>query len=167
MKTLLVLFAAVIAARSESMQRWSDLEHAAELRKFSNNATKLADIWSDCSSSGDSVKILSVSVTPDPPEKGQKVMADVKLQFTEEVEGGSLNILVKYKNYFPVMNKKEDLCNIPNILSESCPLQAGTHDATFVQTFPSYAPYGTYVGKVVAKDKSGNELMCMKLNFSV
>ena len=34
-------------------------------------------------SSGDSVKILSVSVTPDPPEKGQKVMADVKLQFSE------------------------------------------------------------------------------------
>ena len=26
---------------------------------------------------------------------------------------------------------------------------------------------GTYVGKVVAKDKSGNELMCLKLNFTI
>ncbi|CAI8016230.1 Putative phosphatidylglycerol/phosphatidylinositol transfer protein DDB_G0282107, partial [Geodia barretti] len=117
-------------------------------------------------SSGDSVKILSLNVTPDPPEKGQKVTADVKLEFTEEVEGGSLNILVKYK-YIPVMNKKKDLCNIPDILADSCPLQPGVHEATFIQKFPSHAPYGTYVGKVVAKDKSGNELVCIKLNFTI
>ena len=57
----------------------------------------------------------------------------------EEVEGGSLNILVKYK-YIPVMNKKKDLCNIPDILADSCPLQPGVHEATFVHKFPSYAP---------------------------
>lgn len=33
--------------------------------------------------SDDSVKILSVSVTPDPPEKGQQVSADVKLEFSK------------------------------------------------------------------------------------
>ena len=55
------------------------------------------------------------------------------------MEGGSLNILVKYQNYFPVMNKKKDLCNIPNILSDPCPLEAGVHEATFIQKFPSYA----------------------------
>ena len=33
--------------------------------------------------SGDSVKILRLNVTPDPPEKGQKVMVDMKLQFSE------------------------------------------------------------------------------------
>ena len=58
----------------------------------------------------------------------------------EEVEGGSLNILVKYNNYIPVMNKKKNLCNIPDILSEPCPLQSGVHDATFAHKFPSYAP---------------------------
>ena len=84
--------------------------------------------------------------------------ADVKLEFSEfqcrvimesfsphysaaeEVEGGSLNILVKYK-YIPVMNKKKDLCNIPDILADSCPLQPGVHEATFIQKFPSHAPY--------------------------
>ena len=58
----------------------------------------------------------------------------------EEVEGGYLTILVKYKNYIPVMNKKKDLCNIPDILQEACPLQAGIHEATLTQKFPSYAP---------------------------
>jgi hypothetical protein len=85
----------------------------------------------------------------------------------EEVDGGSLLILVKYKNYFPVVNQKKDLCDIPDILSEPCPLQTGVHDATISQTFPGYAPSGSYVGKVVAKDSSGNELMCIELKFSV
>ena len=34
-------------------------------------------------SSDDSVKILSLSVTPDPPEKGQRVTADIQMQFSE------------------------------------------------------------------------------------
>lgn len=38
------------------------------------------------------------------------------------------------------MNKKKDICNIPDILEESCPIQPGIHDATFIQTFPSYSP---------------------------
>ena len=58
----------------------------------------------------------------------------------EEVEGGSLTIRIKYKNYIPAMNKKKDLCNIPDILAESCPLQPGVHEATFIQSFPSYSP---------------------------
>lgn len=58
----------------------------------------------------------------------------------EEVDGGYLTILVKYKNYIPVMNKKRNLCNIPDILEDSCPLQPGIHDATLIQKFPSYAP---------------------------
>ena len=59
----------------------------------------------------------------------------------EEVEGGSLTIRIKYKNYIPVMNKKEDLCNIPDILAESCPLQPGVHEATFIQSFPLPTPH--------------------------
>lgn len=33
--------------------------------------------------SSDSVKIVSISITPDPPEKGQKVTADAKLEFSK------------------------------------------------------------------------------------
>ena len=57
----------------------------------------------------------------------------------EEVEGGSLSFKVKYNSYFPVVNKKKDLCNIPKILNEPCPIQPGVYDATLYQTFPSYA----------------------------
>ena len=107
----------------------------------------------------------------------------------EEVDGGSLTITVKYKNYFPLVNQKKNLCDIPDILDEPCPLQAGIHDATISHNFPNYAPsvsytrchifkvaeayispinsQGSYVGKVVAEDSSGNELLCIKLSFSV
>ena len=51
-----------------------------------------------------------------------------------------MNILVKYRNYFPVMNKKKNLCNIPSILEDPCPLSAGVHEATLVYKLRSYAP---------------------------
>lgn len=46
---LLVLFAAVVAA--DSMQKWKDLYRTAELKKFTSNATKFSEMWSDCSES--------------------------------------------------------------------------------------------------------------------
>ena len=42
-----------------------------------------SDCFQSPGSSSDSVKILSLSMTPDPPEKGQEVMIDAKLEFSE------------------------------------------------------------------------------------
>ena len=72
---------------------------------------------------------------------GVSVIASILTYPTaEEVDGGSLTITVKYKNYVPVMNQKKNLCDIPDILDEPCPLQQGVHDATISRTFPDYAP---------------------------
>ena len=86
-----------------------------------------------------------------------------RLPPAEEVDGGSLNVLVKYNNYFPVMNKKRNLCNIPDILDDPCPLTAGIHEATLVQKFPSYAPSVSDEGLSLCSHSSACSLHTMTL----
>ena len=58
----------------------------------------------------------------------------------EDINSGSVYVLIKYRNLIPIMNKSYDLCDdIVSYLGVSCPLEAGTHEYTITETIPSYA----------------------------
>ena len=58
----------------------------------------------------------------------------------QKVSSGSVKILIKYKNLFPVVIKTMELCTMLSYVGESCPMAAGTHELSSSQSFPSYAP---------------------------
>lgn len=58
----------------------------------------------------------------------------------EEIDSGSVKILVKYKNFVPVVSKTMGVCDLVSYLGISCPLEAGTQEFSATQSIPSYSP---------------------------
>jgi len=117
--------------------------------------------------SSDTVKISYVKISPDPPEKGQPFTVNAKVQLSQEVKGGTVQVYIKYRSFIPVVNKTYQLCDLARSVQDPCPLEAGAHEATITQSFPSYSPSGSYTGSIVAKDEGGNELACVKINMTI
>ena len=58
----------------------------------------------------------------------------------QKVTGGTVRVYIKYKSFIPVVNKQYQLCDLARSVQDSCPLEAGAHEATITQSFPSYSP---------------------------
>ena len=63
------------------------------------------------------------------------------LQYTdEELDGGIVSVLVKYRDIITVINKTLKICELTAAVQTSCPIEEGNHKIVVTETFPSYAP---------------------------
>lgn len=62
------------------------------------------------------------------------------LYLGQEVKGGTVQVYIKYRSFIPVVNKTYQLCDLARSVQDPCPLEAGAHEATIKQSFPSYSP---------------------------
>eukprot|EP00296_Roombia_truncata_P009834 JP448472.1.p2 GENE.JP448472.1~~JP448472.1.p2 ORF type:complete len:92 (+),score=45.60 JP448472.1:1-276(+) len=67
----------------------------------------------------------------------------------------------------PILNKKDDLCQLFKMGGSSCPVPAGAFSKSITETIPSYAPTGTYNIHAQAWDASGNEIFCLETSVKV
>lgn len=58
----------------------------------------------------------------------------------QNVTGGTVGVSIKYMSIIPVVNKQFQLCNLATSVLKTCPLEAGVHEATLIESLPSYAP---------------------------
>jgi len=58
----------------------------------------------------------------------------------QNVTGGTVRVSIKYMSIIPVVNKQFQLCNLAISVLKTCPLEAGVHEATLVESLPSYTP---------------------------
>ena len=62
----------------------------------------------------------------------------------EELSGGKISMVMKYRNSIPVLKKKYDICDLASDMEESCPLEAGVQEVSFILSIPNYAPSVSY-----------------------
>ena len=62
------------------------------------------------------------------------------LSSDEKLDGGTVSVLVKYRDIITVINKTFDICTLTTAVQKSCPIEEGEHKITVTETFPSYAP---------------------------
>ncbi|EGG20835.1 hypothetical protein DFA_00700 [Cavenderia fasciculata] len=127
-------------------------------------ALATADIWTNCGSSSDHFQIGSVTITPDPPVKGQDITVTANGNLNEEITSGNVKLLVKF-GFITILNQNEDLCQAKNPIP--CPLQPGAYNHTITAQIPSNAPSGKYSGNVVVTDQNSQEVACIDLAFSL
>ena len=132
------------------------------LRK--STSLKFGDVWSDCSKSGDAAKIDSVTITPDPPKKGQSVTVKATVTTSEVVTNGSAKVEVKF-GIIPFYTSTFDLCTILPDVGLKCPVNKGNHTATVTGAVPAEIPSGHYTGNVEVTDENDKELACIKLDL--
>ena len=118
----------------------------------------------DCTKSTDKASIVSLKITPDPPQKGQNLTVTSDINFKEEITGGTVTVVVKYLG-FKVLDKTEDLCSLLGKVGLKCPIPAGDQKATEVEPLPSSIPPGHYTGSIKANDQNGNEIVCLNLDL--
>ena len=56
----------------------------------------VGDIWSNCTMSGDDAQILSVTIMPDPPQKGEDLTVTVVYNLKTTITNGTIYLHVKY-----------------------------------------------------------------------
>eukprot|EP00003_Mantamonas_plastica_P008405 TRINITY_DN1735_c0_g1_i3.p3 TRINITY_DN1735_c0_g1~~TRINITY_DN1735_c0_g1_i3.p3 ORF type:complete len:155 (+),score=45.07 TRINITY_DN1735_c0_g1_i3:44-466(+) len=121
-----------------------------------------ADIWSFCGTSADHLKIGSVQITPDPPQKGANITVAASGTLDEQVTGGSAVVKLYYSG-IKILDHTYDLCTLdPQI---KCPFPQGTNTLKVSEMIPSDAPGGHYTGSVNLNDQNNTEITCIKLDF--
>ncbi|KAI6656457.1 Phosphatidylglycerol/phosphatidylinositol transfer protein [Oopsacas minuta] len=130
------------------------------------NVNEVGDIWSDCGKASDEAKIVSVTITPDPPKKGQKLTVKASFGVKENVTGGTVKVQIKW-GVITVLSKSYGLCDLVDEMGKMCPVAEGTIEFTKEEAIPSLSPGGGYTGKIIAGDQNGKELLCIDLKFDL
>ena len=58
----------------------------------------------------------------------------------EQLDSGTVAVLVKYKGIITVINKVFQICELAAAVQKTCPIDEGKHEIAITDTFPSYAP---------------------------
>jgi hypothetical protein len=110
-----------------------------------------------CSSANSKFEFYAVSLKPDPPIRGQPVTLSV--DFTnpgDTIQSGTIETSISL-NYIPLPTQTTPLCEYTE-----CPLVSGTQTRISKMTWPDTVR-GRIVSKLVWKDVSDNELLCIQL----
>lgn len=157
----LLLFACIFGGHARVAPHIQSLYKTIEAKQ-----RPVGDIWSDCSKDSDKLKIGKVSVSPDPPKKGDTLMIKANVTFNEQVTSGELKVNLAI-NKIPFISTNLDLCDTISQAGLSCPISAGSHTLTVSQQIPDEAPSGSYTGNQYLYDQNNNELACVALTLKL
>lgn len=130
----------------------------------SSSESQLPREWRYCGESGkDLFKIEVISYTPDPVKRGQKLMVRVKGFLEEDIDGGTVDILVAY-NGIPLVKDRMDICEAlsrePSL--PQCPLKRGPWDVKYEGKIPLLLPAGKFSISGTAVNKNGKPISCLE-----
>ena len=116
---------------------------------------------SDCSKGESLFTLTSMSLTPDPPVRGQNSTLRLSMNVPEQVTNGTATYTVTY-NFLPLRPTVDDLCDT----TVPCPIAPGNLD-----TVSSYPFDNTLSGSLVVRinwnDLTGRSLLCVSMNLKL
>lgn len=118
----------------------------------------------NCGSPSDHLHNLNVTLTPDPPVKGQNVSVIASGTLDEEITGGEVAITVTVLG-IPVINEKKALCN--DFKEVVCPIPSGPWTLRITELLPSWIPSGTYELKGIISDQNSQEVACISAQLNI
>jgi hypothetical protein len=114
-----------------------------------------------CSAEGDHLQITELKLVPDPPLRGKPFELVLKTNNNgAEITHGTITTSISI-NYIPFSPSITLLCEDIN-----CPIPTGFNDFSKTATWPDTVT-GAISSKVVWKDSSANELLCVQINTKV
>jgi len=154
-------FFTIVSAAALAFASWSTavpLAHDA----LPPNASSV--VFSSCGGKGDTLKIKSITISPDPPVVGQSVSITVTGRLSRKLMRGTQMELVATVGGWQVKDKMYDLCTEMGI---QCPIESTPDkDQTIVATLPvdsSIPPDVTIHAKMQATNPDdGSPAFCME-----
>jgi len=118
----------------------------------------LAQDVTNCGSDTDDIAINSISMSPDPPVRGQNLTLVVDGDVKTEVDGGKVTLEV-YMSGIKIYTNDWDLCTTFGSWV-NCPVPTGAFHRSVSEVFPSFVPPGHFTGKIFIVDTSGRPVAC-------
>ncbi|KAM9998103.1 hypothetical protein ACTFIY_007744 [Dictyostelium cf. discoideum] len=122
------------------------------------------DVWTSCGKPTDTFQIDNVTISPDPPVKGQKVSIYASGELKDTISGGDVNIQIKL-GFITILKETKPICSSDNPLP--CPIQPGEYSHSIDISIPSNVPHGKYYGNFVLTDQSNDEIACIDVNLDL
>ncbi|KAJ6252723.1 hypothetical protein M0813_13934 [Anaeramoeba flamelloides] len=122
--------------------------------------------WEICDKTIDyELTLQNVTISPDPPRVGRDVTIKLEGELIKIVDGGSVNILIKYDGT-TIYNRESELCSDPDDFP--CPHPQGKVKFHKSLQIPSFAPAGTYSGQISITDQDNDApIICFKYDMPV
>ena len=67
-------------------------------------------------------------------------LTECNLNSDQQLDGGTVSVLIKYQNVITVLKKTFQICELAEAVQKHCPIDEGKHEIVVTETFPSYAP---------------------------
>lgn len=116
-----------------------------------------------CDEQENTFKIESLSITPNPPQKGQKLEVALVGDLTANVGPGTLlEVKVRFMR-IPILKKRLDLCDELAKVGDApakCPIEVGKKLWKYSVDLPESIPTGKYTADLKIKDQSGQQVFC-------
>jgi hypothetical protein len=123
-----------------------------------------------CDESSNTFHLESLKISPDPPQKGQKLIISLVGELNTEVAmGTSLEVSVKFMR-IPILKRQLDLCEELAKVADApakCPITPGRKEWTYTVDLPESAPNGKYSADVKIKDQTGQQVFCTKASMDI
>lgn len=123
--------------------------------------------FKNCGSASDLVTVNSVTINPNPPQKGEDLEVTGSITPKEDITGGDTELQVKL-GFLPVLKQEKKFCDAVSDGGGSCPLSSGsTYTLSIKQEVPSATPGATYTGTYKATDQNGKALFCIEVDLKI
>ncbi|KAJ6246044.1 phosphatidylglycerol/phosphatidylinositol transfer protein [Anaeramoeba flamelloides] len=122
--------------------------------------------WELCSSTeNDILTVKSVSIVPDPVQKGKNVTITFDGTLSEEIKDPANIHLEVYMSGIKIFTKDMDMCTAQNDVP--CPIRAGEHKLRQSFQIPNFVPSGEFTGKITATNYDKKEIICVKFDVKI
>ena len=119
--------------------------------------------WNNCKHPPCVASVKNVSLSPNPPRRGEPLKIVTELVVSQEVSSGQIIIEV-WDEGERVVYQNMSLCSFTNDKGLPCPITKGRHEIPYKLT--SFYPRGEYTGKISAFDSSDN-ILCVDFKLQI
>ncbi|KAH9898027.1 ML domain-containing protein [Cubamyces lactineus] len=121
--------------------------------------------WTDCGTDSHIVRINSIQVSPDPPQRGQDLTITVEGVASEDVEDGAYADVTVKVGVIKILQKEFDVCEEAEKANATiqCPVTKGSHKVVQSVTLPKEIPPAQFKVNVRGFTAEDDDMVCLDL----
>lgn len=140
-------------------------QHSFMISNVNNRLLSFSDSMEDCGQDGDILKIDSLDISPDPPQRGQDLTVLLTGTLSQDVVKGS-KAQVKVKlGFIQLLDQQFDLCEKSSTVDMDCPIRKGPIEINKSFAIPNELPKGRYNLHVETTNADGSRIACVQAQF--